>query len=74
MGVESSVSESMDNLNNIPMLDTINGFLHSKILPVGSLDNPPIVDILECIAGYLLLVAGPPTITVPDRVDVLMTV
>jgi hypothetical protein len=53
------VSQAVDNLDDISMLDMINGFLDRKILPVWSLDDPPIVDILECEARHLLLVTGP---------------
>ena len=72
--VESSVSQAVDNLDDISVLDTINGFLDSKILPVWSLDDPPIVDILECVARHLVLVTGPPAICIPHRVDMLMAV
>ena len=71
--VESSVSQAVDNLEDISVLDTINGFLDSKILPVWSLDDPPIVDILECVSRHLL-VTGPPAICIPHRVDMLMAV
>ena len=72
--VESSVSQAVDNLDDIPMLYTINGFLNSKILPVWSLDDPPIIDILESVARHLLLVTGPPPICIPHRVDMFMAV
>ena len=55
------------------MLDSVKRFLHRQIFSVGSLDDPPVVDILEGVAGDLLLMRGASTICIPDRIDMFMT-
>ena len=85
------VCESMDNLDDVAVLDSVNwllpikhcqncqhrhcfifyhhhcrhdhhehhnhhhGHLDSKVLSVWSLDDPPIVDVLVCVAGHLVM-------------------
>ena len=56
MGVEGSMGQAMNQLDDLPMLDAVIGLLHGQVLSVGSLDDPPVVDILVCVAGDLLLV------------------
>ena len=56
MGVEGSMGQDMNQLDDLPMLDAVIGLLHGQVLSVGSLDDPPVVDILVCVAGDLLLV------------------
>ena len=48
--------------------------IRDEYLPVRSLDDPPVVDIFECVAGDLLLVRGSSTIRVSDRIHVFMRV
>ena len=55
MRVECAVSETMDKLDNLSVLDAVIRLLHSEVLPVGSLDDPPVVDVLVGVAGDLLL-------------------
>ena len=72
--VESSVSETMHQLDDFSMFYPVKRFLHSKIFSVGSLHNPPVVDILEGVAGDLLLMRRTSTISISDRINMFMTV
>ena len=67
MRVEGAVRHAVDNLDNVAVLDAVNWLLDGKLLPVGPLDNPPVVDVLEGVAGNLLLVGGAPPVTVPVK-------
>ena len=62
MRVECAVSQTMDKLDNLSVLDAVIRLLHSEVLPVGSLDDPPVVDVLVGVAGDLLLMRGPATV------------
>jgi len=46
----------MNKLYDISVLNTINGFLDGQLLSIRTFYDPPVVDILEGIAGNLLLV------------------
>jgi hypothetical protein len=47
------------------MLDPVDGLLHRQVLTVGTLDDPPVVDVLVGVAGDLLLVGGAAAVRIP---------
>ena len=59
VGVEGAVGEAVHQLDDLAVLDAVQRLLHGQVLAVWSLDDPPVVDILEGVAGHLLLVRGP---------------
>ncbi len=65
VGVECAVGEAVHQLDGIAVLDAVNRLLDDQILAVRPLDDPPVVDVLEGVAGDLLLVRGTPPIRIP---------
>jgi len=56
MRIQCTAGHSMHKLYHIPMTDSIHWLWYHQVIASWPLHNPPIVDILEGIAGYLLLV------------------
>lgn len=55
MRVEETHRNPMNELNDVSVTDSIDRLRHNQIGIIRPLDNPPIVDVLVGIAGYLLL-------------------
>ncbi len=67
VGVESAVRHAVHDLNNVAVLDVVDGLGHNEGLPLRPLDDPPVVDVLECVTGYLLLVGRATAIFIPIK-------
>ncbi len=65
VGVECAVGEAVHQLDDIAVLDAVDRLLDDQILAVRPLDDPPVVNVLESVAGDLLLVRGTPPIRIP---------
>ena len=63
--VKGPVGEAVHQLDYVAVLDAVEGLLDGKVLPVRALDEPPVVDVLEGVAGDLLLVRGAPPVRIP---------
>ena len=67
VGVKGAVGHAVDQLDGVPVLDGVDGLGDRQLLPLRPLDDPPVVDVLEGVAGDLLLVGGAPTVGVPEH-------
>lgn len=50
------VGHSVNKLDGVSVLDDVQGLVDGQILPVRTLHNPPVVDVLVAVAADLLLV------------------
>jgi len=70
MRIERSTGDSMNQLNNIAIFDSIDRLVHDQIVFIGSLENPPVVDVFEAVASDLLLMRGASAVFVTHGVHV----
>lgn len=56
------------------MTNGFTGFRHHQIILIWFLDDPPVVNVLERVTSDLLLMGTAPTIRIPQRIHVIVTV
>ena len=64
--VERPVRHSVDELDDVAVLDGVEGLVDGEVLPLGPLHDPPVVDVLVAVAGDLLLVRRAAAVVVPE--------
>jgi len=74
VGIESSAGDSMDQLNDVTVPNNIRVISHHQVFLCGSLNQPPVVHILEGVASDLLLMGGAPLVRVAHRIYSCMRV
>lgn len=70
MRVKSATSYPVQQLHDIAVTDDIRRPRNGQRCLVRPFHYPPVIDILEAVAGDLLLVGGTATVCVADRINV----
>lgn len=55
VGVQKTHGDAVNELDDVPMTESINGLRHNEIRHVRSLYDPPVINILVRVACHLLL-------------------
>lgn len=74
MRVEEARGHAVHQLHDVAVPHGPRGVVHHQLVPPGVLDNPPVVDVLEGVAGHLLLVGAATAILIYHRVGALVRV